>query len=66
MSEFNIFVMYLYYCHKNNMLLVLVLKLGILPVTSQPPKPAIPLGKEKQRPLFFMVSVLLSQAGDWR
>ena len=47
MTEYNIFVMHLHYYHKSNIILVLVVKLRILPVTSQPPKPAIPLGKGK-------------------
>ena len=40
-----------------------VLNLGILHVTSQPPSPALLLGKEKQRPLFLMVLLSLK---DWR
>ena len=61
MKEYNILVIYLHNCHKNNIILVFVLNLRILPGMSQPPNPAIPFRMETQRPLVLMVSQV-----DWR
>ena len=47
MTEFNISVIYLHYCHKSNIFGVFVLHLRILPVTSQAPKLALPLREVK-------------------
>ena len=43
MKELNIYVIYLHYCDKSNIIWVVVLNLRILPVTSQPQGSAMPL-----------------------
>ena len=43
MKEFNIYVIYVHYCDKSNIMWVVALNLRIVPVTSQPHNPAMPL-----------------------
>ena len=51
MTEFDMFIIYMHYSHEWDPLLVLIFNLRILPVTSQPSNPALPLGREQFRDL---------------